>query len=128
LRSDIGDRSSSAAGLLSIDEFMALIDIAPVVLSVNTGTVHIAAALKTPVVVLYAMTNPQHTPWKVQCEVFPYPVDKALESKNEILRYMKEHMTDEYNLPAADEVVKAVMKLMRTASQQPSLQYQNRVI
>jgi ADP-heptose:LPS heptosyltransferase len=126
LRSGIEERSASAAGLLSIDEFMALIDIAPVVLSVNTGTVHIAAALKTPVVVLYAMTNPQHTPWKVQSKVFPYPVAKDLESKNEVLRYMKEHMTDEYSHPTADEVVQAVMKLMRTVNQQPSLQYQNR--
>ena len=126
LHAGIENRSSCAAGLLSIDEFMALVDIAPVVLSVNTGTVHIAAALKTPVVVLYAMTNPQHTPWKVQSEVFPYPVDENLESKNEILRYMKEHMTDEYTHPSPDEVAEAVMKLMRTVNQQPSLQYQNR--
>jgi ADP-heptose:LPS heptosyltransferase len=128
LRSGIEDHSVSAAGLLSIDEFTALIDIAPVVLSVNTGTVHIAAAVKTPVVVLYAMTNPQHTPWKVRSHVFPYPVDKNLESKNEVLRYMKEHMTDEYNQPSPEEVVMAIRKLMQTVNQQPSLQDQSAVI
>lgn len=31
----------------------------------NTGPVHIAAALQVPVVDLYALTNPQHTPWMV---------------------------------------------------------------
>ncbi len=54
----------SFAGMLNIEEFMALVDIAPLVLSVNTGTVHIAAALNTPIIVLYALTNPQHTPGK----------------------------------------------------------------
>jgi ADP-heptose:LPS heptosyltransferase len=33
--------------------------------SSNTGAVHIAAAVGTPVVDLYALTNPQHTPWLV---------------------------------------------------------------
>lgn len=127
LRSGIEDRSISVAGLFFIEEFMALIDIAPVVLSVNTGTVHIAAALQTPVVVLYAMTNPQHTPWKVQSQVFPFPVDERLQSKNEILRYMKERQTDEYNYPQADDVVNAIRNLMRTGGQQPSLQDQHRV-
>jgi len=32
----------------------------------NTGPVHLAAALGTPVVDLYALTNPQHTPWQVE--------------------------------------------------------------
>jgi ADP-heptose:LPS heptosyltransferase len=115
IRSGIENHSVSVAGLLSIDEFMALIDLAPAVLSVNTGTVHIAAALKTPVVVLYAMTNPQHTPWKVQSTVFPYPVDEMLQSRNEVLRYMNEHLIEDYSFPEADEVVDAIRKLMRTS-------------
>jgi ADP-heptose:LPS heptosyltransferase len=128
LRSGIEHRSVSAAGLLAIDEFIALIDIAPVVLSVNTATVHIAAALKSPVVVLYAMTNPQHTPWKVSSKVFHYPVEENLQSKNEILRYVKEHLTDHYNYPNAAEVVNAIRKLTRTVNRQPSLQLQSRAL
>jgi ADP-heptose:LPS heptosyltransferase len=128
LRSGIEHRSVSAAGLLAIDEFIALIDIAPVVLSVNTATVHIAAALKSPVVVLYAMTNPQHTPWKVSSQVFHYPVEENLQSKNEILRYVKEHLTDHYNYPNAAEVVNAIRKLTRTVNRQPSLQLQSRAL
>ena len=38
---------------------------APLLVSNNTGAVHIAAAVGTPVVDLYALTNPQHTPWLV---------------------------------------------------------------
>jgi ADP-heptose:LPS heptosyltransferase len=36
-----------------------------VLLAGNTGPVHLAAAVGTPVVDLYALTNPQHTPWAV---------------------------------------------------------------
>jgi len=36
--------------------------------------VHIAAALGTPVVDLYALTNPQHTPWRVASRVLIHDV------------------------------------------------------
>ena len=38
-------------------------------ISNNTGPFHIAAAVGTPVVDLYALTNPQHTPWMVASRV-----------------------------------------------------------
>ena len=57
--------SFSLAGRLGIGEFAALISKAPLLISNNTGPVHMAAALDTPVVDLYALTNPQHTPWMV---------------------------------------------------------------
>lgn len=56
-------RSHSLAGELSLVEFAALLRLAPVLVSNNSGPVHVAAALGTPVVDLYALTNPQHTPW-----------------------------------------------------------------
>src|SRR5690606_17364106 len=40
----------------------------------NTGPVHMAAALGTPVVDLYALTNPQHTPWQVPARVLSHDV------------------------------------------------------
>ncbi len=43
-------------------------------MSNNTGPVHVAAAVGTPVVDLYALTNPQHTPWQVPNRVLNYDV------------------------------------------------------
>lgn len=115
LRAEIEDHSVCIAGLLSLDEFIALIDIAPMVLSVNTGTVHIATALKTPVVVLYAMTNPQHTPWKSPSAVFTFPLDEEIQSKNEILKYVREHVMEKTDYPDADDILVSMRKLMRIA-------------
>ena len=59
----------SLAGELDVAEMAALVDLAPELISNNTAPVHMAAAVGTPVVDLYALTNPQHTPWKVPHEV-----------------------------------------------------------
>jgi len=64
----------SLAGKLDIRKLIALISLSPLFLSNDTGPVHIAAAVKTPVVVLYAMTNPQHVPWKVSSRVLYFRV------------------------------------------------------
>jgi lipopolysaccharide heptosyltransferase II len=66
--------SFSLAGKLDIEEFSALIALAPLLVSNNTGPVHMAAALGTPVVDLYALTNPQHTPWQVPHRTLFYDV------------------------------------------------------
>ena len=66
--------SFSLAGKLRIEEFAALISLAPLLISNNSGPVHIAAAMNTPVVDLYALTNPQHTPWNVPHRVLYYDV------------------------------------------------------
>jgi lipopolysaccharide heptosyltransferase II len=58
-------RPVSLAGKTSLPELVALVSLAPLLISNNTAPVHIAAAVGTPVVDLYAMTNPQHTPWRV---------------------------------------------------------------
>ena len=47
---------------------------APLLIANNTGPVHMAAALGTPVVDLYALTNPQHTPWAVPHRVLSHDV------------------------------------------------------
>jgi ADP-heptose:LPS heptosyltransferase len=40
----------------------------------NSGPVHVAAAVGTAVVDLYALTNPQHTPWGVPHRVLFHDV------------------------------------------------------
>lgn len=66
--------STSLAGCLNLAEMAALIALAPLLISNNTGPVHIAAAVGTPVVDLYALTNPQHTPWAVPNRVLFHDV------------------------------------------------------
>lgn len=61
----MGVPSHSLVGSLNLGELGALLAIAPVLIANNTGPIHIAAAVGTPVVDLYALTNPQHTPWGV---------------------------------------------------------------
>lgn len=53
------------AGTLMLGEMGALIEHAALLVSNNSGPVHMASAIGTPVVDLYALTNPQHTPWQV---------------------------------------------------------------
>jgi len=64
----------SLAGRLHLGQLAALIARAPLLISNNTGPAHIAAATGTPVVDLYALTNPQHTPWLVPSRVLFHDV------------------------------------------------------
>jgi lipopolysaccharide heptosyltransferase II len=66
--------SHSLIGKLDLASLAALLAQVPLVLSNNTGTVHVAAAVGTPVVDLYALTNPQHTPWRVASRVLSHDV------------------------------------------------------
>ena len=64
----------SLAGELSLGELAALIDGAQVLVANNSAPMHLAAALGTPVASLYALTNPQHTPWRVPARVLSHDV------------------------------------------------------
>ena len=114
IQKGIGENSFSLAGIFSIEEFIALISMAPLVISVNTGTVHIAAATQTPVIVLYALTNPQHTPWEVSSKVLFYSVNENLRSKNEIVRYVTEQIMDKnVELPNPFQILEETEKLLK---------------
>ena len=66
--------SHSLVGRLDLAELGALISEADLLISNNTAPAHIAAAVGTPVVDLYALTNPQHTPWQVKNRVLFHDV------------------------------------------------------
>jgi lipopolysaccharide heptosyltransferase II len=66
IRAGCGVSVHAFASQLGLGELGAALQLAKVVVSNNTGPAHIAAALGTPLVNLYAMTNPQHTPWQVR--------------------------------------------------------------
>lgn len=65
---------TSLAGQLSTAELAALVAVAPMILTNNSLPAHIAAAVGTPVVDLYALTNLQHTPWAVPNRVLSVDV------------------------------------------------------
>lgn len=65
---------ASLAGALSLGELAAVIAGSALLIANNTGPVHIAAALGTPVVDIYALTNPQHAPWQVPHRVVYHDV------------------------------------------------------
>lgn len=67
----------SLAGRLSFAELAALTALAPVAIVNNSGPMHVAAAVGTPVVALYALTNLQHTPWRVPARVLSRDVPCA---------------------------------------------------
>ncbi len=71
---EAGGSAIDLAGALTLGELAALIEEADLLISNNSGPVHMAAALGTPVVVLYALTNPQHTPWEVPQRVLYHDV------------------------------------------------------
>ena len=74
VRAGMDGYSHSLAGELNLAELAALLRRAPLLISNNTGPVHVASAVGTPVVDLYALTNPQHTPWAVPCRVLSHDV------------------------------------------------------
>ncbi|HEX2531563.1 MAG TPA: glycosyltransferase family 9 protein [Burkholderiaceae bacterium] len=60
--------------MLDLGKLGALLSLAPVAIPNDTGPAHLAAAVGTPVVDLYALTNPQHTPWQVPSRVLFHDV------------------------------------------------------
>lgn len=102
----------SLAGRLGLGELAALIAEAQVLLCNNTGPAHLAAALGTPVAVLYAFTNPQHTPWRVPARVLSHdvPCRNCLKSKCPQLHH------DCLRRIPPEAVVEAVLSLLAGAA------------
>lgn len=69
-----GRMAINLAGELSVGELGALLSEAQVLVSNNSGPVHIAAAVGTPIADLYALTNPQHAPWGVEHRLLNHDV------------------------------------------------------
>lgn len=93
-------------GDISVEEFISLVNNAALVISVNTSTIHIAAATQTKVIALYALTNPQHTPWKGVGFVMPYSVPQNQQSKNQVLNFVSMNFFPDYvAVPTPTEVI-----------------------
>lgn len=111
----IGQPASSVAGLFNLEEFASLISYSKIVVSVNTATIHLAAALNKPLVVLYAQTNPQHAPWMVKHKLLEYSVPDELKSKNQVIRYVNEqYYISTIPFPSAKAIATAVKELLQS--------------
>lgn len=66
--------SISLVNKLDLTGLAGLLSLSPLLIANNTGPVHIAAALGTPIVDIYALTNPQHTPWNAPHRVLSHDV------------------------------------------------------
>jgi hypothetical protein len=110
---ETGKKSYSAGGLFNVAELAALINMSRLLISVNTGPVHIAAGLKVPVIVLYAQTNPQHTPWMTDNKVFEFSVSSKARSRNEVLRFV-DNTIYKHRLPYPDvsQIIPSVQALL----------------
>jgi ADP-heptose:LPS heptosyltransferase len=112
---EIGAGAYSAGGLFTLEEFAAAVKNANAVISVNTGTVHLAAAVQTPIVVLYAQTNPQHHPWMVPNIVLEYSIPAALKSKNQLICFVDQQLYAVHEpIPDSNTIVNAVANLLTT--------------
>lgn len=74
IRQQMAVESFSLVDRLTLTELSALLKLTSLLVSNNTGPVHIASAVGTPVVDLYALTNIQHTPWNVPNRVLFHDV------------------------------------------------------
>jgi lipopolysaccharide heptosyltransferase II len=113
IRHRMGAPSWSLAGRLNLGELGALLSVAPLLIANNTGPVHIAAAVGTPVVDLYALTNPQHTPWAVPHRVLSHDVPCKYCYKS----VCPEGHHDCLRRVAPAEVVAAALELLRETRQ-----------
>lgn len=113
IRKHAGPLAVNGCGQFNVEEFAAVIERAAVVVSVNTGTVHLATAMQRPVVVLYAQSNPQHTPWLVPNCVLPFSVAPALKSRNKIIAYVdQKYYQKVVPPPTVERVLLAVKSLL----------------
>ena len=114
INNQAGKRAFNLAGIMDLATLAGLLAESPVLIANNTGPVHLAAAVGTPAVVLYAKTNPQHTPWQVPSRVLYFDVPPELRSRNSLLQQFPDTAG-----PAAssETIVLAVEDLVRLPHQ-----------
>ena len=90
LSKEIGTGTINLAGKTDLKALAMIIKHAKCMISINTGPMHLAVALKTPLIALYAQSNPQHKPFKTRHGVLEYSVPKQFKSTNQIICFVNE--------------------------------------
>ncbi len=106
------------AGALPFPLFSALIKTADLTITNNTGPMHVSAAVKTPVIALFALTNPpeQWGPWQVPHRQLYHDVScricysRVCPYQHECLRQVSPTMVVEAAADLLAEVGKAVLQ------------------
>ena len=101
----------SLAGELTFPGLCALIDSADITVTNNTGPMHVSAAVGTPVVALFALTNPpeQWGPWQVPHRLLNHDVPCRI-CYNRVCPYQHECLA----LVTPEQVVSAARELLDT--------------
>jgi lipopolysaccharide heptosyltransferase II len=118
IQGDLDVMSESFIGSLNLAELAALISMAAVLVTNNTAPAHIASAVGTPVVDLYALTNPQHTPWQVPSRILFHDVPCKYCYKSECPQGHHQCL----ELVTCQEVVQAVQELLGEKKLEPFAQ------
>jgi ADP-heptose:LPS heptosyltransferase len=116
LEKEIGSpQCLSVAGLFLLEELTALIQDSIGMISVNTGTIHLGAAVDASMVVLYAQSNPQHTPWMAHCNLLEYSIPQELQSKNPVIQWVNSKMyQSHFPHPRPTDVVCSLIDLLKS--------------
>lgn len=115
MQKDIGQNAYSLADKINLEEFIALIGLADVLISNNTAPVHIASAVGTPVVDLYARSNPEHTPWKIKNRVLYFDIPLEKRTKNTVLLSLIPKTVN--IMPQPEHIVQAVKELLSNSEE-----------
>jgi ADP-heptose:LPS heptosyltransferase len=122
IASGIGEGAYVVAGDFSLAQLVSLVKHAKCLLTVNTGIVHIASAVFTPTVVLYARTNPQHKPWKNRNICLEFSIKPELQSRNQVIAFVNEHLYQTWvPYPSSSSIVSALEMLMTQAVENHSV-------
>jgi ADP-heptose:LPS heptosyltransferase len=113
IASGIGKGAYVITGDLALAELVSFVQGAKCLISVNTGIIHIASAVSTPTVVLYARTNPQHKPWKNKNICLEFSIEDHLQSRNQVIRHVNQTLYREtVPYPTSSSITSAVEKLL----------------
>lgn len=104
----------SKMGCTNLSQLCSLISNSSGMISVNTGPSHIAMSYNIPILVLYAETNPQHSPWSPFSKALYYSTPESKQSKNYIIQTVNQQLYSQLKRPhpTSEEITKTLYKLI----------------
>ncbi len=112
-------RIRNRMGKSDIYDLCRTINNAAGMISVNTGPAHIGMCYDTPIIVLYAETNPQHAPWSRFSKALYYSVPHNMQSRNFIIQHVHQYYySEEYKKPpSAQEILSELEQVIKAKTE-----------